>query len=177
MTLRGAFDVDSTSAIASLAPRKTAVFEVSVRPQREQYGPAVPLELIVTYADMHGGVDSVRRRIPIRVLQHGAAPDTITPLEIDIQSDRFNRNIERPGIPNVNQEDIDQQQKLLAIHRRNLALYLEQQAKLGAAFIPPSLSNGIFEARENIQRIKQALRDWGVVVADHPDDGPDTNSD
>jgi len=56
-----------------------------------------------------------------------------------------------------------------------LALYIEQQAKIGSAFIPPSLSNGIFEARENIQRIKQALRDWGIAVADHPNDRSETS--
>ncbi len=175
--LRGAFDTDGNLTIARLAPKKSATLEVSLRPQREQYGPAVPLEISVTYDDVKGGQYSVKQRIPIRVMPQGSAPESITPLEIDITAKQLPITVAQPQDINSRQESIDQQQKLLTIHRRNLALYLEQQAKLGSAFIPPGLSNGIFEARENIQRIKQALRDWGVVVADHPDDGPDTNSD
>jgi eukaryotic-like serine/threonine-protein kinase len=185
LTLRGPFDLDSNTDIASLAPKKTAPLDISVRPQRDQYGPAVPLEIIVTYTDMHGGVDSVRRRIPIRVLQHGAAPETTTPLEINIQNNPQNaRRAPQPApsameikpSPNssASEEEIDQQQKLLAIHRRNLGLYLEQQAKLGTTFMPPGLSNGIFEERDNIQRIKQVLRNWGIAMVDHPDDSSET---
>ncbi len=70
------------------------------------------------------------------------------------------------------QEEIQQQQNLLTIHRRNLALYLKQQAQLGGAFILPGIANGIYEARESIRHIKQILRDWGTPVADHPDDEP-----
>ena len=68
------------------------------------------------------------------------------------------------------QEEISHQQSLLTIHRRTLAHYLSQQATLGAAYIPPGVVNGIWEARNNIQRIKQILRAWNVSVQDHPDD-------
>jgi hypothetical protein len=72
-----------------------------------------------------------------------------------------------------NQEEIDQQQALLTIHRRTLSHYLSQQAAVGAAFVPPAVAQGIHEARENIRRIKDTLRRWGLTVANHPDDeGP-----
>jgi hypothetical protein len=71
------------------------------------------------------------------------------------------------------QADIDHQQKLLTIHRRNLAHYLSQQAALGgAAYAPPGVANGILETRENIKRLKGILRGWGAIVVDHPDDEP-----
>src|SRR4051794_9488550 len=68
------------------------------------------------------------------------------------------------------QDDIDRQQTLLATHRRNLALYIQQQSMLGAAYIPPAIANGMREARDNIARIKATLYSWGVAVEDHPDD-------
>lgn len=69
------------------------------------------------------------------------------------------------------QEEITHQQGLLSTHRRNLNLFLSQQALHGgAAFVPPVVVNGIREARENIRRIKTTLRGWGVAVNDHPDD-------
>lgn len=68
------------------------------------------------------------------------------------------------------QEDIDNQQKQLSIHRRNLTHYLEQKANLGGAYVPPGVANGIREARENIHRIKATLHSWNIAVEDHPDD-------
>jgi hypothetical protein len=70
----------------------------------------------------------------------------------------------------LSDDEIIAQQQLLAAHRRTLAIYLQQQAELGRAYSPPSLINGIAEARSNIRQIKQRLRDVGVVIADHPDD-------
>ena len=67
-------------------------------------------------------------------------------------------------------ELIDQQLALLETYRRNLALYLRQQASLGESYIPPGVFNGIHEVRDNIQRIKNTLRDWNVSIEDHPDD-------
>ena len=69
-------------------------------------------------------------------------------------------------------EEIDHQQELLATHRRTLGHYLVQQAQLGSAFVPPSMTQGIHEAREHIQRIKGILRGWRVRVVNHPDDEP-----
>src|SRR6266508_6173293 len=68
------------------------------------------------------------------------------------------------------QEEIGQQQELLAIYRGNVALYLRQQAELGSAHIPPGVANGLREARFQIQRIKQTLSSWNAPVEDHPDD-------
>jgi hypothetical protein len=70
----------------------------------------------------------------------------------------------------LSDDELTQQQQLLAAHRRTLAIYLRQQAEIGRAYSPPSLMNGIAEVRANIQRIKQRLRDAGVAVADYPDD-------
>jgi hypothetical protein len=69
-----------------------------------------------------------------------------------------------------NQEEINQQQELLATHRRTLAQYLIQQAALGAAYSPPGVAQGIYDARVQIRRIKQVLHSWRVRVADHPND-------
>jgi hypothetical protein len=68
------------------------------------------------------------------------------------------------------QEDMKHQQTLLTTYRRNLALYINQQSMIGAAYIPPAIANGIRESRDNIARIKGILRTWGVAVEDHPDD-------
>jgi hypothetical protein len=70
----------------------------------------------------------------------------------------------------VNQEDIDEQQELLEAHRRTLAVYLKQQAKLGSAYAPPGVINGIREARAGIRHVKATLQGWGIVIADYPDD-------
>jgi general L-amino acid transport system substrate-binding protein len=71
------------------------------------------------------------------------------------------------------QEDIEDQQELLKRYRRTLAHYLRQQADHGDAHIPPSISNGIRDARGNIRLIKNTLRSWKVAVEDHPGDGDD----
>ena len=68
------------------------------------------------------------------------------------------------------QEDVNHQETLLTTHRRNLALYINQQSMIGAAYIPPAIANGIRDARDNIARIKGILHTWGVAVEDHPDD-------
>lgn len=68
------------------------------------------------------------------------------------------------------QEDIDQQNLLLETHRRTLAHYLRRKSIVGEAYLPPEVAHGIRETRDNIRRVKQILRTWGVAVADHPDD-------
>src|SRR5262245_12774749 len=71
------------------------------------------------------------------------------------------------------QEEIDEQQRLLATHRGTLAILLRQRAQHTSAHVPPVTEHGIHEAREGIKRIKQTLREWGVPVEEHPDDeGP-----
>jgi len=69
-----------------------------------------------------------------------------------------------------NPDTVTQQQELLSVHRQTLTVYLRQQAMLGVPYTPPAIAYGIREARENIQRIKSTLRDWGVAVENLPDD-------
>jgi hypothetical protein len=70
----------------------------------------------------------------------------------------------------VQQEEISAQQKLLEASRRTLAHYLRQQLVHSTAYTPPAVTHGIYEAREEIRRIKITLRGWGVEVDDHPND-------
>jgi hypothetical protein len=67
-------------------------------------------------------------------------------------------------------EEIKDQQELLTAYRRTLAQYRKQEALNGEAFMPPAVTNGIQEARAEIQQIKSTLCGWGVVIEDHPDD-------
>jgi hypothetical protein len=69
-------------------------------------------------------------------------------------------------------EEIVQQRRLLEIHRDNLAVYLGQQAAFGL-YAPPHVVTSITSERENIERVKGILREWGETVDDHPDDHPD----
>src|SRR6188472_1967972 len=64
------------------------------------------------------------------------------------------------------QEDIAEQRELLQAHRQTLDILLDQQTSFTPRYTPPSIVNGIIEARREIVRIKQTLRDWGVEVAD-----------
>jgi len=69
----------------------------------------------------------------------------------------------------LDQETIDEQQQLLATHRRTLAVYLRQQAELGV-LAPPGVANGIAVAQSAIRSIKEQLRADGVTVEDQPND-------
>jgi hypothetical protein len=71
------------------------------------------------------------------------------------------------------EEDIQDQQKLLATHRRTLAHYLQREALVSKAHLPPEVAAGIIEARAQIKRTKAILRRWDVSVEDLPDDDPD----
>lgn len=65
---------------------------------------------------------------------------------------------------------IAQQQELLAVHRRTLAHLLQQVAQFSAGHLPAHVANGIAEARASIAHCKAALRGWGEMVEDRPDD-------
>jgi tetratricopeptide (TPR) repeat protein len=70
-------------------------------------------------------------------------------------------------------EDIEAQRELLRVYRRNLALYLQQQAEQGGmAYVTPAVANGIVDARAEITQIKGILRGWGQAIDDHPNDMP-----
>jgi len=66
---------------------------------------------------------------------------------------------------------IKEQQNQLEKQRQTLAYALEQLAIHGPAYAPPSLMYTISESRLEIARIKSNLRNWGVWIEDHPDDG------
>ncbi len=70
-------------------------------------------------------------------------------------------------------DDIEQQQRLLATHRRTLADYLRQRAIHGEAYVPPAINHGIHEACAAIRQIKATLRGWGEIVEDHSGDEAD----
>ena len=67
-------------------------------------------------------------------------------------------------------EEINDQRERLAIHRRNLAHLLRQEAKCSSDYVPLVIVNGINEQRGHIQRIKRILQLWGESADDHPDD-------
>lgn len=60
-------------------------------------------------------------------------------------------------------------QKRLKTHRRVLSELLEQRATMGI-YAPPMVAIQIDQARDDIRRVKDALRGLGVTVEDHPDD-------
>ena len=60
--------------------------------------------------------------------------------------------------------------KPVASRLSTLSVYLRQRATIGASHASPGVINGIRDARDNIRRIKQILREWNVPVVDHPDD-------
>ena len=68
------------------------------------------------------------------------------------------------------QDDIEQQQVLLATHRRTLAVYLNQLAAHGETHAPPEIFHGIAESRAAIHRSKAVLQGWGVQVENLPND-------
>jgi hypothetical protein len=64
--------------------------------------------------------------------------------------------------------EAEHQRKLLKIHRRNLATYLQQAQQFPAGQAPPMIVNSLDHARGELQRIKAILRGFGVVVDDLP---------
>jgi hypothetical protein len=70
------------------------------------------------------------------------------------------------------EEDIINQQQLLATYRRTLTNYLLKRAMFGAAYCPPEVDHGIQDAQNNIQRIKHTLHVWGIPIDQHTNDEP-----
>jgi len=73
----------------------------------------------------------------------------------------------------VSYKNIDEQKERLATNRTTLAHYLRQRDIAGTANTRPEVTYGIAEARKQIKRIKQVLRNWGEPIDDHPDDEDD----
>jgi hypothetical protein len=72
----------------------------------------------------------------------------------------------------ASEDEINEQKKLLAAHRRTLAILLEQRAKHTSASVPTAIEHGIIEAREYINEIGERLRRWGVEVESHDQPSP-----
>src|SRR3712207_6055476 len=68
-------------------------------------------------------------------------------------------------------DNVEQLTAALAVYRRTLAYCLHEQTKFGTCYVPPSLTQSMFEARENIRHLKARLRSRDVLVADWPTDG------
>src|SRR6266540_4333109 len=83
----------------------------------------------------------------------------------------------KQGWSMATQAEIQEQQALLDAHRHTLSIYLRQRALQGQAFAPPSIENGINEARNNIRNIKKTLRSWAALVEDRPDDEEQSSTD
>jgi hypothetical protein len=103
---------------------------------------------------VHGAVVGVNQGT-IQITQAGPAPAATPPT---------------PKTP----EQVAHQRQLLEAHRRTLAHYLTQLAISGKAHARPEVSHGIAEARAGISKAKVALRAWGVLVEDGPDDLADS---
>src|SRR5215213_4226361 len=64
-------------------------------------------------------------------------------------------------------EATEYQQRLLHDYRRTLAHLLRTAAQYGGeSFVPPAVANGITEARQYIQHIKEKLHAAGIEVVD-----------
>lgn len=72
----------------------------------------------------------------------------------------------------ANNQEIDEQQALLTLHRRTLGTYLKREAICWRSTSTRSHAWGIIEARNEIRRIKSMLRVWGVDVEDNSNDEP-----
>jgi hypothetical protein len=70
----------------------------------------------------------------------------------------------------LSDDDITEQLALLQAHRRTLAAYLQREAIVGSAHVPPEVSSGIYQARSEIRRIKAVLLASGVPIDEHPND-------
>jgi hypothetical protein len=70
------------------------------------------------------------------------------------------------SLPARDPAEIEQLRDLLKAHRATMAHYLKQRAIFSEAYAPPSVLHGIGEAREQIGRIKAALREHGAPVED-----------
>jgi len=166
------FDIEGNQIIARLLPGKSSSLEIYLRPQHGHYGAKVPFKITVTFEDRNGGQYATTQRMPLRVLPKGSPAEPQTPLEIDIRSEGLPEVTTSANASGASLEDIEHQQGLLRIHRRNLAHYLEQQARFGEALVPVNIVNGIEEEQANIGRIKSILRGWGITITDHPNDAP-----
>jgi hypothetical protein len=77
--VHGTFDLGGDRRVWSLPLGQSVLHDLVVRPQRGQYGPTVPLKIVVSYEDVHGARYAATQHISIRVVQQGISTETITP--------------------------------------------------------------------------------------------------
>jgi hypothetical protein len=70
----------------------------------------------------------------------------------------------------MNEPDPEMLEAQLATHRRTLAHLLEQAASSSACQFPASIASAIDATRAEVGRLKAALRERGVLVADEAND-------
>lgn len=70
----------------------------------------------------------------------------------------------------MNRSQIEALLKRLQIHRKNLSIHLNQAAMRGVTSVPPATYHEIDFARQEIRKLKNSLRAYGVQVADEPND-------
>jgi hypothetical protein len=68
--------------------------------------------------------------------------------------------------------EVEHQLRLLATHRRNLEVLLQQEQHYGAHDAPLHVVNSISSTRGEIAQIKRRLRAWQAPVADQQNDEP-----
>lgn len=68
--------------------------------------------------------------------------------------------------------DVKHQLRLLATHRRNLEMLLQQEQHYGAHDAPLHVINSITSTQNEIAQIKRRLRAWQAPVADQQNDEP-----
>jgi len=84
---QGCFDVDGENAVRGLAAGRVKALPLLLRPQKDQYGPKVPLQVVVSYEDMHGKRYEHTFRFGVQVVQGGLIPGVTTPLEFHLHGD------------------------------------------------------------------------------------------
>ena len=88
ISLEGRFDILSDDCcISGLAPERSKSLEISLRPQKDHYGPKVPLKLTLNYYDQHRELYTSRTEAHIFVAQAGllgSLGSTPTPMHVHI---------------------------------------------------------------------------------------------
>ncbi|MBN1812534.1 MAG: PQQ-binding-like beta-propeller repeat protein [Anaerolineae bacterium] len=85
--LRGKFDVKGPRRVRALLPQKTRALELFVRPRKQQVGPKVPLEAVVTYRDAEGNLYKVNQYMAVPVVEKGSFPGQKIPVRVHLRGD------------------------------------------------------------------------------------------
>ncbi len=132
-----------------------------------QYGISADPYMVLQVQDFEREIRSLESRLGIKQPVTPEPPDPPRYTPQPEPAPAFERRIADQQT-RERQKDIEQQMKLLNIHRRNMSLLREQaRAHGGFAVAPLITQNNIIEHRQSIARIKSVLRDqYGVAVDD-----------